>query len=97
MVFHQVVVRVKKAFNKQETAFGVFLVIKGAFNYTCYDTMCDVLVSHGTEYTIVRWIKATMKPAWFSQPLTVIRVARDIQVLPAGRCVVTTSMVSGGR
>jgi hypothetical protein len=22
--------------------------------------MCDVLVSHGTEYTIVRWIRDTM-------------------------------------
>jgi hypothetical protein len=59
MFLHHVVL-FEKALNQQRTAFGVFLDIKGAFNNTCYDTMCDVLISHCTEYTIVRWIKATM-------------------------------------
>jgi hypothetical protein len=26
-----------------------------------YDTMCDALVRHGSEHTIVRWIKATLE------------------------------------
>jgi hypothetical protein len=56
---HQLVVRVEKALDQQEIALGAFLDIEGAFNNTCYDTMCDALVSHGSEYIIVRWIKAT--------------------------------------
>ena len=40
---------------------GAFLDIEGAFNNTRYDTMCDALVRHGSEYTIVRWIKATLE------------------------------------
>jgi hypothetical protein len=40
---------------------GVFLDIEGAFNNTCYDTMCDALVRHGSEYTIVQWIRATLE------------------------------------
>jgi len=60
MVHHQVVARVEKALYLQETSFGAFLDTKRAFNNTWYDTMCDVLVSHGTEYTIVWWIRATM-------------------------------------
>jgi len=53
-VLHQVVVWVKKAFVQQETALGVFFDIDGAFNNTCYGTMCDALVRHGSEYTIVQ-------------------------------------------
>jgi len=34
MALHQLVVRVEKALNQQETALGVFLDIKGAFNNT---------------------------------------------------------------
>jgi hypothetical protein len=40
---------------------GTFLDIEGAFNNTCYDTMCDALVRHGCEHTIVRWIRATLE------------------------------------
>ena len=40
---------------------GAFLDIEGAFNTTCYDTMCDDLVRHGSEYTILRWTKATLE------------------------------------
>ena len=49
--------------DQQETALGVFLDIEWAFNNTRYDTMCDALVRHGSEYkyTIVRWIRATVE------------------------------------
>ena len=50
----QLVVQVEKALNQQEMALGVFLDIERAFNNTCYDTMCDALIKHGSEYTIVR-------------------------------------------
>jgi hypothetical protein len=58
---HQLVVRVVKALDQQEIALGTFLGIEGAFNNTCYDTMCDALVRHGSEYTIMRWIRATLE------------------------------------
>ena len=58
---HQLVVRVEKAFDQKELALGAFLDIEGAFNNTCYDNMCDALVRHGSEYTIVQWIKATLE------------------------------------
>jgi len=59
-VLHQLVVRVEKALDQQEIALSAFLDIEGAFNNTCYGTICDALVRHGSEYTIVRWIKATL-------------------------------------
>ena len=40
---------------------GVFLDIEGAFNNTCFDTTCDALVRHDSEYTIVRRIRATLE------------------------------------
>jgi hypothetical protein len=58
---HQHVVWVEKALDQQEIALGAFLDIEGAFHSTSYDTMCDVLDRHGSEYTIVRWIKATLE------------------------------------
>jgi hypothetical protein len=58
---HQLVVRVEKTLDHQDTALGVFLAIEGVFNNTCYDAMCDVLVTHGSEYTIVRWLRATLE------------------------------------
>jgi hypothetical protein len=58
---HQLVVRVERALDQQEIALGAFLDIEEAFNNTCYDTMCDALVRHGSEYTIVRWIRATLE------------------------------------
>ena len=57
----QLVVRVERALDQQEIALGVFLDIEGAFNNTCYDTMCDAFVRHGSDYTIVRWIRATLE------------------------------------
>jgi hypothetical protein len=38
----------------------IFLDIDVEFNNTCFDTLCNALVSQGTEYTIVRWIRATI-------------------------------------
>jgi hypothetical protein len=57
---HQLVVWVEKALDQQEIALSVFLDI-GAFNSTCYDTVCDALVRHAGEHTIVRWIRATLE------------------------------------
>jgi hypothetical protein len=58
---HQLVVRIEKVPDQQEIALGAFLDTEGSFNNTCYDTMCDALVRHGSEYIIVRWIKATLE------------------------------------
>jgi hypothetical protein len=57
---HQLIVRVEKALNQQETALGVFLDIERAFKNTCYDTVCDALVRHGSDHTIVWWIGTTL-------------------------------------
>ena len=61
---HQLMVRVEKVLDQQETSLGVLLDTEGAFNNTCYDAMCDALVGHGSEYTIVQRIRAT----WLWQP-----------------------------
>jgi hypothetical protein len=58
---HKLVVRIEKALDQQEMALGAFLYIEGAFNSTCYDTMCDALVRHGGEQTIVRCVRATLE------------------------------------
>ena len=57
---HQLVIWVEKALDQQEKALGVFLDIEGASNNACYDTMCDALTRHGSNYTIVRWIRAML-------------------------------------
>jgi hypothetical protein len=59
--FYQLVVRFVKVLDKRELALGAFLDIERAFNNTRYDTMCEALVRHDSEYTIVRWIKATLE------------------------------------
>jgi hypothetical protein len=58
---HQLVVWVENALDQQEIALGAFLDTEGVFNNTCYDTMCDALVRHGSEHTIVRWIRAILE------------------------------------
>jgi hypothetical protein len=58
---YQLVVRVENALDQQERALCAFLDIEGAFNNICYDTMCDALVRHGSEHTIVQWIRATLE------------------------------------
>ena len=57
---HQLVVRDKKALDQQHTAPGVFLDTEGAFKNTSYDSMFAALAKHGVDYTIVRWIIATL-------------------------------------
>jgi len=51
---HQLVVRVEKALDQQETALIVFLDIHREFNNTSYDSMCFALAKHGVDYTIIR-------------------------------------------
>jgi hypothetical protein len=57
---HHLVVHVEKALDQQETTLGVFLDIEGAFNNSCSDTICNAFVRHGGDYTILRWIRATL-------------------------------------
>jgi hypothetical protein len=49
----QLVVRVEKALNKQETAQIVFVDIEGTLNNTSYDFLCAALAKHGVDYTII--------------------------------------------
>jgi hypothetical protein len=58
---HQLILRVENVLDQQETALGVFLDIEGAFRSTCYDTMCDALGRHGSDYTLVRCIRAILE------------------------------------
>jgi len=44
---HQLVVWGEKRLDQQETALGVFLDIKGAFNNASFDTIYAALVRHG--------------------------------------------------
>jgi hypothetical protein len=50
---HQLVVRVEKVLDQQETALGVFLDIEGTFKNTCYCSMCDALFRHGVTTTFL--------------------------------------------
>jgi hypothetical protein len=52
-VLHQLVDRVEKVLDQQETALGVFLNIEGAFNNTSYDSICATLARHGVSCTII--------------------------------------------
>jgi hypothetical protein len=58
---HQLVVWVEKALDQQETALGVYLDIEEVYNNTSYDSMCGALIKHGVDYTIIRWIRATLE------------------------------------
>jgi len=44
---HQLMVWGEKTLDQQETALGVFLDIKGAFNNTSFDTIYAALIRHG--------------------------------------------------
>ena len=61
MALYQLMVQDEKTLNRQEIALGVFLDIEGVFNNTSYDPMCAALAKHEVHYTIVRWIRATLK------------------------------------
>jgi hypothetical protein len=58
---HHQMVRVEKVLDQQKTVLGVFLDIEGAINSTSYNSMCDALVRHGVDHTIVRWIRAALE------------------------------------
>jgi hypothetical protein len=61
MALHELMERIEKALDQQERTLGVFLDIEGAFNNTCCESMCDALVKHGCDNTIVWWIWATLE------------------------------------
>jgi hypothetical protein len=58
---HQFVVRVEKALDQREIALSAFLDIEGALNSTSYGSMCAVIARHGSDHTIIRWIRATLE------------------------------------
>jgi hypothetical protein len=58
---HQLVVRIEKGLDQQETALGVFLDIEGAFNNTSFYSICAALAKHGVSCTIIQWIRATLE------------------------------------
>jgi hypothetical protein len=89
---HQIVVRVEKVLDQQVTALGVFLGIEGAFNSTSYGSMCDALVRHGVDRTIVQWIRATTEGRMAEATLTVSSV-RNVVPRDAHKCVVAASVV----
>jgi hypothetical protein len=75
---HQLVVPVQKALDQQETALGVFLDIRGAFNNTSYDSICAALAKHGDGCTITRWIRATLEGRMATATLG--RCSRSVRV-----------------
>ena len=77
---NQLIVRVEKALDQQETALGVFLDIEESFNNTCYDTMCDALVRHGSDYTIVRWIRVILEGRVAVETLNVLSMRLAISM-----------------
>jgi len=97
MALHRLTVQVDRALDHQETALGVFLVIEGAFNNTGYDTMCDALISHGSNYTTVRWIRATLEGRVIVANLNRFSMRLRYPGAASGSCVVTASLVPGGR
>jgi len=45
----------------QETALGVFVHTEGAFNNNSYDSTFAGVIKHGVDYTIIRWIRASLE------------------------------------
>jgi len=98
---HQLV-WVEKSLDQQEMALGVFLDIEGAFNNTCYNTVCDALVKHSSEYTIVLWIRATLEGCvavatlgGSSARLVISRVCLQVGVLsPLLWCLLVDDLLS---
>jgi len=58
---HQLMVQVENVLDQQQTALGVFLDTEGAIKSTYYDSMCDALVRHEVDHTIVQWITASLE------------------------------------
>jgi hypothetical protein len=61
---HQLVVRVQKALEEQETALDVFLDIEGAFTNTPYDSMCAVLLKMGLTTPSYVGLELPWRAAW---------------------------------
>jgi hypothetical protein len=58
---HQLTVWAEKVADQQETALSVFLDTERVFSNTSYDSMYVALTKHGVNYTIIRWIRATLE------------------------------------
>jgi hypothetical protein len=54
-------IRVNKALDQWELALGVFLDTEGAYNYTCFASVCTALCGRGVNSTIVPWLRATLE------------------------------------
>jgi hypothetical protein len=52
---------VDKALDQHQSAPGVFLDIKGSFNFTSLDSIKTALVTCGVSSTTVQWIRATLE------------------------------------
>ena len=76
----QLTVQAEKVLDQQEIALRIFLDTEGAFNNTCYDTMCDALVRHGSDYTIVRWIRVILEGRVAVETLNVLSMRLAISM-----------------
>jgi hypothetical protein len=99
--FHQLVVRVEKALDLYETALGVFLDIERVFNNTCYDTMCDALVSHGVTTQLFGGLGLTWRAAWLRRPSVILllglrypEVSRGGVLSPLLWCLVVDDLIT---
>ena len=90
---HHLVVHVEKALDQQDITLGVFLDMEGAFNNTCYDTICDALVRHGGDYTIVRWIRATLDVRVVAATLDSLTALRTDLQSPSSIIVIHVIMI----
>jgi hypothetical protein len=99
---YQRVVWVEKALDQQEIPFGIFFDKEGAFNNTYYDSMCAELAKHGGDYTIIRWIRASLKGRLATETLgghsSSVRVSRGCPqegvLLPLLWCLVVNELLA---
>jgi hypothetical protein len=91
---HQLVVQSEKALDQQEATWGVFLNTEGAFNNTCYDTICDALFRHGGDYTIFFWIRATLEGRIVAATLDSLTALRIDLQSPSSIIVIHVSMIT---
>jgi Rod binding domain-containing protein len=61
---HQLVVRVQKVLEQQETALGVFLDIEGVFTNTSYDSMRAALLKMGLTTPSYSGLELPWRAAW---------------------------------
>ena len=102
IALHQLFVQVGKVLDQQETALGVLLDREGAFNNTSYDSICAALFKCGVNYTIVRWIRATLEgglaEATLSKSSGSIEVSRGCSqggvLLPFLWCLVVDDLIA---